>query len=161
MRLQARPMTRDQANAYIVAHHRHHGRVAGHRFIVGAELGGVLSAVACAGKAFHHTESWNEEIGEMYEHLHGQAPSEWIQNAAQAAADEILRLRALVPTCARGPKACDAEIADLKTERLRVDRECARLRGTIESLLKCTQLCEHCRHEGNESLRSESVEQPK
>ncbi len=44
------PMTRDQANAWIVAHHRHHGRVWGHRFIVGASRGGVLAGVMVAGR---------------------------------------------------------------------------------------------------------------
>lgn len=44
------PMTRDQANAYIVAHHRHHGRVTGHRFIIGAQRGGALVGVAVAGR---------------------------------------------------------------------------------------------------------------
>jgi hypothetical protein len=48
--LTARPMTRDQANAYIKDHHRHHGRVAGHRFISGAELGGELVGVAVGGR---------------------------------------------------------------------------------------------------------------
>lgn len=48
--LVAVPLTRDQANAYIVAHHRHHGRVTGHRFIVGAEDGGALVGVAVAGR---------------------------------------------------------------------------------------------------------------
>jgi chromosome segregation ATPase len=66
-----------------------------------------------------------------------------------------------------------AEIERLKTELQRVEREredwkhaarlhletvgnrqgvVERLRRTIESLTKCTQLCEHCRHEGNEAL---------
>jgi hypothetical protein len=44
------PLTRDEANAYIVAHHRHHGRVSGHRFIVGARDGGKLVGVAVAGR---------------------------------------------------------------------------------------------------------------
>ncbi len=44
------PMTRDEANAFIVAHHRHHGRVSGHRFIVGAAWDGVLLGVAVAGR---------------------------------------------------------------------------------------------------------------
>lgn len=50
MGLRAIPMTRDQANAYIVTYHRHHGRVTGHRFIVGAEKDGVLVGVAVAGR---------------------------------------------------------------------------------------------------------------
>ena len=43
-------MTRDQANAYIVEHHRHHGRVTGHRFIIGAEKAGELVGVAIGGR---------------------------------------------------------------------------------------------------------------
>lgn len=50
MTLVARPMTRDQANAFILAHHRHHGRVSGHRFIVGAEDDGQVVGVAVAGR---------------------------------------------------------------------------------------------------------------
>lgn len=53
----------------------------------------VLSAVACAGKAFHHTEQWTEEAGAAHDHT-GGTPVEWIQNAAREAADEIERLRA-------------------------------------------------------------------
>lgn len=45
----------------------------------------ILSAVACAGKAFHHTEEWNEEATPR-EHLRGTTPKEWIQNAANDAA---------------------------------------------------------------------------
>lgn len=33
---------------------------------------------------------------------------------------EIARLRAIIPTCERGPKACDAELADLRSERDRL-----------------------------------------
>lgn len=44
----------------------------------------ILSAVACAGKAFHHTEQWNEEA-EWPSH-EGDTPIDWIQNAANAAA---------------------------------------------------------------------------
>lgn len=48
--LVASPMTRDQANAYIVAHHRHHGRVSGHRFIIAATRAGELVGVMVAGR---------------------------------------------------------------------------------------------------------------
>lgn len=57
------PLTRDEANAYIVEHHRHHPRVQGHRFIVGAQLDGVLVGIAVAGRPrarrigqYHHLE---------------------------------------------------------------------------------------------------------
>lgn len=46
----------------------------------------ILSAVACAGKAYHLTQDWNEEC-EPYESVHrGKTPVEWIQNAADDAA---------------------------------------------------------------------------
>ena len=52
----------------------------------------ILSAVACAGKAYHHTESWCEEMsygtpnGAPEPFLRGLTPIEWIQNAAIDAA---------------------------------------------------------------------------
>lgn len=49
------------------------------------EIDLILSAVACAGKSYHHTESWNEEACER-EGLSGTSPIEWIQNAANEAA---------------------------------------------------------------------------
>lgn len=51
----------------------------------------ILSAVACAGKAFHHTECWTEETTAYVGHV-GKTPIEWIQNAANDAA------KALTPT---------------------------------------------------------------
>lgn len=48
--LAAIPMTRDQANAWIMEHHRHHGRVYGHRYIVGAQRAGRLVGVMVAGR---------------------------------------------------------------------------------------------------------------
>lgn len=44
----------------------------------------ILSAVACAGKAYHHTEDWNDKA-EWRGHR-GNTPAEWIQNAAIDAA---------------------------------------------------------------------------
>jgi hypothetical protein len=54
------------------------------------EIDLILSAVACAGKAFHHTESWNDEW--EYEPHEGATPVAWIQNASEKAAAEIERL---------------------------------------------------------------------
>lgn len=51
----------------------------------------ILSAVACAGKSFHHTQDWNDEAT-PYEHLRGNTVQEWIQLAANDAA-EVLRAR--------------------------------------------------------------------
>ena len=45
----------------------------------------ILSAVACAGKAYHHTEDWGDD-GYTPEYLRGASPVEWIQNAANDAA---------------------------------------------------------------------------
>ena len=56
------------------------------------EIDRILSAVACAGKAYHHTEEWNSEIiygtssGAPDPFLRGKNPVEWIQNAAYDAA---------------------------------------------------------------------------
>jgi hypothetical protein len=48
--LVARPLTRKEANDYIAKHHRHHGPVVGHRFIVGAEHDACLVGVAIGGR---------------------------------------------------------------------------------------------------------------
>lgn len=40
------PLTRDQANDFIRAHHRHCGRVTAHRGAIGCEVDGVLVGVA-------------------------------------------------------------------------------------------------------------------
>lgn len=50
----------------------------------------VLSAVACAGKAYHHTRDWTEPIAKPYEPTHrGGTCAEWIQNAANDAATKL------------------------------------------------------------------------
>jgi len=47
----------------------------------------ILSAVACAGKARHHTEDWGDgDYGPYHNLLRGNSPVEWIQNAANDAA---------------------------------------------------------------------------
>ena len=53
----------------------------------------ILSAVACAGKAYHHTDDWYEHASPRDDHT-GGTPVDWIQNAAIEAAAEIERLRA-------------------------------------------------------------------
>ena len=52
----------------------------------------VLSAVAWAGTAYHHTDSWDEAAGPYDDHA-GKTPVDWIQNAAIEAAAEIERLQ--------------------------------------------------------------------
>ena len=45
----------------------------------------ILSAVACAGKAYHDTASWNQPCNPYEGHV-GGTPIDWIQNAANDAA---------------------------------------------------------------------------
>lgn len=52
------------------------------------EIDKILSAVACAGKAYHHTESWSDECDPYSGHT-GQTPIDWIQNAANEAAEKF------------------------------------------------------------------------
>ena len=44
------PLTRDAANALIAELHRHHGRVDGHRFAIGAEVDGKLVGAAIVAR---------------------------------------------------------------------------------------------------------------
>jgi hypothetical protein len=54
----------------------------------------ILSAVACAGKSFHHTESWGDDCSEPYHDLlRGKSPVDWIQNAADDAAAAIRAIK--------------------------------------------------------------------
>jgi hypothetical protein len=62
-------------------------------FTKNASIDKILGAVACAGKAYHHTQDWCEKTSPYDDHT-GETPTEWIQNAALEAADEIERLRA-------------------------------------------------------------------
>lgn len=55
------------------------------------EIDLILSAVACAGKAYHHTMCWQDEC--EWEPHEGKAPVDWIYNAAVRAAEEIKKLR--------------------------------------------------------------------
>ena len=50
-----------------------------------ADIDRILSAVACAGKAFHHTIDWQDECGPYLGHA-GNSPVDWIQDAANKAA---------------------------------------------------------------------------
>jgi len=53
----------------------------------------ILSAVACAGKSYHHTEYWMDKTPLYQDKLHGESPVEWIQNAANDAAALIAKLK--------------------------------------------------------------------
>jgi hypothetical protein len=49
-RLQLVPVDFDEANAFVVAHHRHHGPVQGHKFSIGAVSAGRVVGVAIVGR---------------------------------------------------------------------------------------------------------------
>lgn len=51
------------------------------------DVDNLLYAICRAGKAFHSTEQWHDEVGEMYEGVHGESPIDWIQNAANKLAE--------------------------------------------------------------------------
>ncbi len=53
----------------------------------------ILSAVACAGESFHHTDQWNDEDSPWPGHT-GNSPIEWIANAALSGAQEMAQLKA-------------------------------------------------------------------
>ena len=56
------------------------------------EIDRILSAVACAGKAYHHTDQWGEDIETPYEpFLRGKSCVDWIQNAANDAATALAK----------------------------------------------------------------------
>ena len=57
------------------------------------EIDRILSAVACAGKAYHHTDQWTDERDSSYtpEGHAGASPVDWIQNAADDAAKAFLQ----------------------------------------------------------------------
>ena len=53
------------------------------------EIDLILSAIACAGKAFHHTADWGDELPPYDDRFRGACPLDWIQNAANDAAQAI------------------------------------------------------------------------
>jgi hypothetical protein len=48
--MKAKPLTRDEAKAYIQLHHRHHTFPAGYKFAIGAEKNGELVGVVLVGR---------------------------------------------------------------------------------------------------------------
>ena len=60
----------------------------------------ILSAVACAGKAYHHTDQWLDPTEPWHDKLRGGYPAEWIQRAAEDAAKQLDEARAAI-TAAR------------------------------------------------------------
>lgn len=60
--LQATHVELSEANAFILAQHRHHGRIQGHRFSLGASLSGRLVGVIVVGRPVGgtHQRDWVE-----------------------------------------------------------------------------------------------------
>ena len=56
------------------------------------EIDLILCAIATAGKANHHTASWVDDSYKKYPDVEGGTPEEWIQNAANNAAESIREL---------------------------------------------------------------------
>lgn len=58
------PINRDEANAFVEAHHRHHGPVVGYRCAVGAARDGEVVGIAVLGRpvARHADDGWTAEI---------------------------------------------------------------------------------------------------
>ena len=69
------------------------------------EIDNILNAIAWAGKAFHHTEHWTEEIS-PYPECEGESCCDWIQNAADKAA------KALDAAYAAGLREAEAWLKD-------------------------------------------------
>ena len=49
-RLSTVPLEFEEVNAFILAHHRHHGEVTGHKFSIGATLGNRIVGIAVVGR---------------------------------------------------------------------------------------------------------------
>lgn len=58
------PVDLDEANAFVAEHHRHHGRVRGHKFSLGAAAAGRIVGVAIVGRpvARERQDGWTLEI---------------------------------------------------------------------------------------------------
>lgn len=54
------------------------------------EIDLILSAVARAGKAYHHTADWGDETPPYDPRFRGSTPQDWIQNAANDAAARLV-----------------------------------------------------------------------
>jgi len=76
----------------------------------------ILSAVACAGKAFHHTEQWTDNC--TWPPHEGNSPVDWIANAAKEAAAEMARLQTTLQeiTCMDGEQARHAAECALRPQ---------------------------------------------
>lgn len=93
-----------------------------------SEVDLILSAVACAGKSFHHTDQWNDEDSPWPGHT-GNSPIEWIRNAAASAAQEMARLKA-------ENERLQASLLGYQMGAKAEAEEADRLRGEVKELRK-------------------------
>ena len=61
------PMTLKEANAFVEQHHRHHGKVAGHKFSIGLSDGEQIVGVAIVGRPVSRylDDGWTLEVNRL------------------------------------------------------------------------------------------------
>lgn len=64
MKLAVVPITLEEANVFVVRHHRHHGEVVGHKFSLGAVLGDGIVGIVIVGRpvARHRDDGLTLEV---------------------------------------------------------------------------------------------------
>ncbi|WP_426103214.1 hypothetical protein [Pseudomonas sp. PSPC3-3] len=113
------------------------------------EIDLILSAVASAGKSFHHTDQWNEEVSPEEPHT-GNSPVDWIRNAAALAA-QISKQAKIENDQLR------AQVAGLKTGYEAYERVNAELRAEVEGLRRDkSEPCDGCFMADAEVLRKDA-----
>ena len=87
MSLRAMPMDLEGANEFVQRHHRHHGKVVGHKFSIGAENDGILVGVVIVGRPVsrHRDDGLTLEITRLCTDGTKQAASFLYGHAARAA----------------------------------------------------------------------------
>jgi hypothetical protein len=115
----------------------------------------ILSAVACAGKAFHHTNQWTDEVWDgtprdkrpaPYEpFLRGWTPVEWIQNAANDAAALLAAESAARREGERALGPASERARELLSERtFDLIRDHPAIADTLAHRIVAALHCEHC-----------------
>lgn len=86
-RLSAVPMDLEGANEFVTRHHRHHGPVVGHKFSIGAAMGGQLVGVVIVGRPVsrHRDDGLTLEVTRLCTDGTKDAPSFLYGAAARAA----------------------------------------------------------------------------
>ena len=67
MGLEICPITFKEANAFVEQHHRHHGKVVGHKFSIGCSDGEKIVGVAIVGRPVsrHLDDGWTLEVNRL------------------------------------------------------------------------------------------------